>query len=29
MAVVYIDIGLVLIWIGLALLAVALWILYR
>jgi hypothetical protein len=29
MAVVYIDIGLVLIWIGLALLAVALWMLYR
>lgn len=29
MAVVYIDIGLVLVWIGLALLAVALWMLYR
>ena len=29
MAVVYIDIGLVLIWIGLALLAAALWMLYR
>lgn len=29
MAVVYIDIGLVLIWIGLALLVVALWMLYR
>lgn len=29
MTVVYIDIGLVLIWIGLALLAWALWMLYR